>query len=179
MVYYTPLVVYVLKIWRAWVPAQEQANQLPFAPEVVGSHWSRYVQVDFGNSRSGTHKGLQQARVAAISAGALFRPRDGGDDRGIMPVPQQLADLPKRQIGVALVQRPRCRLPRQHDLVCAARPDQVFARDIKEAGSSIDQLLYIWSSRARAATSRTSARPQAHAGLPSICWGSTSRAEGL
>jgi uncharacterized protein len=31
---------------RAWVRAQGQANQLPFAPEVVGSHWSRQVQAD-------------------------------------------------------------------------------------------------------------------------------------
>jgi AAA+ ATPase superfamily predicted ATPase len=31
---------------RAWVLAQGQANQLPFAPEVIGSHWSRHVQAD-------------------------------------------------------------------------------------------------------------------------------------
>ncbi len=31
---------------RAWVMAQGQANQLPFAPEVIGSHWSRHVQAD-------------------------------------------------------------------------------------------------------------------------------------
>src|SRR5262249_41154995 len=31
---------------RAWVLAQGQANTLPFAPELVGSHWSRHVQAD-------------------------------------------------------------------------------------------------------------------------------------
>lgn len=31
---------------RAWVLAQGQANALPFAPELVGSHWSRRVQAD-------------------------------------------------------------------------------------------------------------------------------------
>jgi len=31
---------------RAWVLTQGQANRLPFAPEVIGSHWSRQVQVD-------------------------------------------------------------------------------------------------------------------------------------
>ncbi|HEU5103700.1 MAG TPA: DUF234 domain-containing protein [Roseiflexaceae bacterium] len=31
---------------RAWVLAQGQANQLPFAPEMIGSHWSRHVQAD-------------------------------------------------------------------------------------------------------------------------------------
>ena len=31
---------------RAWVLAQGQANRLPFAPEVIGSHWSRHVQAD-------------------------------------------------------------------------------------------------------------------------------------
>jgi hypothetical protein len=33
-------------IWRAWVLAQGQANQLPVASEVIGSHWSRHVQAD-------------------------------------------------------------------------------------------------------------------------------------
>jgi len=52
-VFYTEAVVSVLRayvcrsgIWRAWVLAQGQANQLPFAPEVIGSHWSRHVQAD-------------------------------------------------------------------------------------------------------------------------------------
>jgi uncharacterized protein len=31
---------------RAWVLAQGQANRLPFAPELIGSHWSRHVQAD-------------------------------------------------------------------------------------------------------------------------------------
>jgi AAA+ ATPase superfamily predicted ATPase len=31
---------------RAWVLAQGQANQMPFAPEVIGSHWSRSAQAD-------------------------------------------------------------------------------------------------------------------------------------
>lgn len=31
---------------RTWVLAQGQANRLPFAPEVIGSHWSRHVQAD-------------------------------------------------------------------------------------------------------------------------------------
>jgi AAA+ ATPase superfamily predicted ATPase len=31
---------------RSWVLAQGQADRLPFAPEVIGSHWSRQVQAD-------------------------------------------------------------------------------------------------------------------------------------
>jgi AAA+ ATPase superfamily predicted ATPase len=31
---------------RAWVLAQGQAGVLPFAPEMIGSHWSRHVQAD-------------------------------------------------------------------------------------------------------------------------------------
>jgi AAA+ ATPase superfamily predicted ATPase len=34
------------KLAQQWVAAQARAGQLPFAPEAVGSHWSRRVQVD-------------------------------------------------------------------------------------------------------------------------------------
>jgi hypothetical protein len=31
---------------RQWVEQQGQAGQLPFVPQIVGSHWSRHVQID-------------------------------------------------------------------------------------------------------------------------------------
>lgn len=34
------------KLAQQWVVRQARAGQLPFAPESVGSHWSRRVQVD-------------------------------------------------------------------------------------------------------------------------------------
>lgn len=34
------------KLAQQWVVAQARAGKLPFAPEAVGSHWSRRVQVD-------------------------------------------------------------------------------------------------------------------------------------
>jgi hypothetical protein len=34
------------KLAQQWTVAQARAGNLPFAPEAVGSHWSRRVQVD-------------------------------------------------------------------------------------------------------------------------------------
>jgi hypothetical protein len=34
------------KLAQQWTVAQARASNLPFAPEAVGSHWSRRVQVD-------------------------------------------------------------------------------------------------------------------------------------
>ena len=34
------------KLAQQWVAVQARAGNLPFAPEAVGSHWSRRVQVD-------------------------------------------------------------------------------------------------------------------------------------
>jgi uncharacterized protein len=38
--------LYFEKLAQQWVAAQARAGNLPFAPEAVGSHWSRRVQVD-------------------------------------------------------------------------------------------------------------------------------------
>lgn len=34
------------ELCRSWTLAQARARRLPFAPEIVGSHWARDVQAD-------------------------------------------------------------------------------------------------------------------------------------